>query len=379
MGMLWPKSGQLEFDNNGDRAGGALAYFSEAGTSTPKVVYQDAAETTPHEDPVEADGNGRWPAVFVPFGAYKERRTTAAGAAIGAVIDQVPNPAPFTDEFELDETAQLNTGDVWWSLRDGTRAGAVRLNGRTIGNAASGASERANADTAALFAFLWDNLANAQAAVSGGRGASAVADFAANKTIVLPDARGAALIGFDTMGSTAAALLGSAPVVSGGATTPGSILGANTHVLGGGEIPSHTHSFAATTGSAGAHSHSFSGTTSSDNAHAHTGTTDAAGAHSHLSSGGHNFVTNPGSGGTLTGLTISAGGAFAVAGSDTAAAHAHTFTTSTQPAHAHSYSGTTSTVSDHTHSVSGTTGSAGSGAAHNNLARALVGTWYIKL
>jgi hypothetical protein len=377
MGMLWPKSGQLEFDNNGDRAGGALAYFNEAGTSTPKVVYQDADETTPHEDPVEADGNGRWPAVFVPFGAYKERRTTAAGAAIGAAIDHVPNPAPFTDEFELDETAQLNTGDVWWSLRNGTRAGAVRLNGRTIGDAASGASERANADTADLFAFLWDNLANAQAAVSGGRGATAAADFAANKTIALPDARGAGLIGFDTMGNAAASLLGAAPVVSGGPATAGSILGANTHTLGSGEIPSHAHSFAATTSAAGGHSHAYSGATSQDNAHSHTGTTDPGGSHNHGPNGGGTFAVLLG-GGVLA-APVSGANLSATPVTDTAPAHTHTFTTSTQGAHSHAYSGTTSSASDHTHGVSGTTGSAGSGGAHNNLARALVGTWYIKL
>lgn len=45
----------------------------------------------------------------------------------------------------------------------------IPLNGRTIGNAASGACERANRDTVHLYAFLWQ--------------------FRANKAIELPDYR----------------------------------------------------------------------------------------------------------------------------------------------------------------------------------------------
>src|SRR6185295_12344954 len=45
--------------------------------------------------------------------------------------------------------------------------------------------------------------------VSTGRGASAAADYAAGKTITLPDARGRSFFGPDSMGSTAAGRLGS--------------------------------------------------------------------------------------------------------------------------------------------------------------------------
>lgn len=64
----------------------------------------------------------------------------------------------------------------------------------TIGNAASGATTRANADTEELFELLWDSMADAQAPVSGGRGASAQADFDANKTIGVPDPRSRSLV-----------------------------------------------------------------------------------------------------------------------------------------------------------------------------------------
>jgi len=57
----------------------------------------------------------------------------------------------------------------------GVRSGFVRANGRTIGSATSGATERANADAQALFEYLWNTDANL--AVSTGRGASSNADW----------------------------------------------------------------------------------------------------------------------------------------------------------------------------------------------------------
>ena len=78
------------------------------------------------------------------------------------------------------------------------------MDGKTIGNASSGATSRANADTQNLFTVLWNSWDNDQAPVSGGRGASAAADFAANKTITLPDMRGRVMAGLDNMGGSSA-------------------------------------------------------------------------------------------------------------------------------------------------------------------------------
>lgn len=74
-------------------------------------------------------------------------------------------------------------------------SGWLKANGTTIGSAASGATNRANADTEALFSLLWVNFDNATLPIqtSGGvattRGASAAADFAANKRLPVPDFR----------------------------------------------------------------------------------------------------------------------------------------------------------------------------------------------
>jgi microcystin-dependent protein len=123
-----------------------------------------------------------------------------------------------------------------------TSTGWLYLDGKTIGDASSGATGRANADTSALFTLLWNNLANAQAPVSGGRGASAAADFAAHKTIALPDARGRVIAAQDDMGGTAASrVLG---VLSGSVDgdTLGATGGEEGHDLTIAEMPAHTHS-----------------------------------------------------------------------------------------------------------------------------------------
>lgn len=70
-------------------------------------------------------------------------------------------------------------------------AGWVAMNGGSIGNAASGGTVRANADTEALFVAVWNAVANTDAPVQDStgtpvaRGASAAADFAADRRIVL--------------------------------------------------------------------------------------------------------------------------------------------------------------------------------------------------
>lgn len=86
-----------------------------------------------------------------------------------------------------------STGDVKLSTKTAADGGWVLMNDGTIGNAASGATTRAHADTAALFTHLWTVAADKECPVSGGRGASAAADYAANKTLKLAEAVGRAL------------------------------------------------------------------------------------------------------------------------------------------------------------------------------------------
>lgn len=101
--------------------------------------------------------------------------------------------------------ANVPTGSVFPYVGATAPTGYVLAAGGTIGSGASAATERANADTATLYALIWNSWANAQAPVSTGRGANAAADFAANKTITVPDLRGRAAFGIDNMGPLGAA------------------------------------------------------------------------------------------------------------------------------------------------------------------------------
>lgn len=107
-------------------------------------------------------------------------------------------------------------------------SGWVLGEGGTIGNAASGASERDNADTNALFNLMWDSFADGEAPVSSGRGGSAQADFDADKTITLLDYRGRSSVGSGTGSGLTA-------------RTHGAQFGEEDHVLTGGENGPHVH------------------------------------------------------------------------------------------------------------------------------------------
>lgn len=120
----------------------------------------------------------------------------------------------------------FTTGDVKLTLKTTADTGWVLMNDGTIGSASSGATTRANADTVTLYTLLWSNTADADCAVSGGRGGSAAADFAANKTLALPKSLGRALAVYGTgSGLTARALA--------------HVVGSET--LSTAELPAHAH------------------------------------------------------------------------------------------------------------------------------------------
>jgi hypothetical protein len=103
--------------------------------------------------------------------------------------------------------AMWTTGDIKITIKSSPDTGWIFFDDGSIGSASSGASTRANADTEDLFTLLWNLTTDANCAVSSGRGASAAADFAANKTIALPKTLGRALAVYGTgSGLTARAL-----------------------------------------------------------------------------------------------------------------------------------------------------------------------------
>lgn len=87
----------------------------------------------------------------------------------------------------------FTTGDAKLTLKTTADAGWVLANDSTIGDASSGASY-ADDDAEDLFLFLHGTFSNSICAVSGGRGASAAADWSAHKTIALTKVLGRALV-----------------------------------------------------------------------------------------------------------------------------------------------------------------------------------------
>lgn len=391
---IYFQSGQVVLDNNGRVAPGAKLYFFDGNTTTPRDTFSDSDLTSTRTHPVVADGYGRIPVIYLSYGTFDVKVTTSGGTQL-FYHTNIANPEPFSETTTFDTTKLLSTGRILPGLENETLPGFVRLNGRTIGNTLSSATERADDDTSDLFAFLWNKLANAQAPVSGGRGGSAAADFAANKRITLPDWRACSIVGFEDMGNTANNLTANVPFVTGDAITPGSILGENTHTLVLGELPSHTHgagSFGADSGGSHTHSLSSAGTAASAGAHEHnlaggtaTAATSSSGAHTHtISTQNAGVITSDSPTGPFA--TTGAGTAWGpvngqTLGADSNGNHTHTFSghTDSSGSHSHDLSGNTDSGGAHTHTVSGTSGSAGSGSVHNNVGRSGMATWFIKL
>lgn len=84
-------------------------------------------------------------------------------------------------------------GDYVFSLSPTPRVGYLRCDDGTIGNAGSTATSLASATAWPLYEALYDNTIDTYAPVTGGRGLSAAADFAALKPIALTKILGRAL------------------------------------------------------------------------------------------------------------------------------------------------------------------------------------------
>lgn len=236
-----------------------------------------------------------------------------------------------TDELTAYGTSIANalykTGDVKKTIKKAAETGWLLLDGKTIGSASSGGTSRANADTADLYALLWTDWDNTVLPIqdsSGSpttRGASAAADFAANKRMPLPDHRERVAAGWDNLADVSRL---SSPVAG---DTIGSSGGAQSHTLVSGEMPAHTHA---------------AGTiaTASDGAHVHS--IDFTGVTSHDTSGGGKVASGGSSTETINAFNTQSSGA-------------------------------------HTHTITGSTASAGSGDAHNNVQPTIVFNYQVKL
>ena len=229
-----PLSQQIGPD--GKIASGALIYVYAANTSTPASTYADFSLTSLQTFPLEADSAGRVPAFWVSDGSYRVRITTSAGVELideQSITSIGASSSSSGGSVSQDTSTIFQTGDVLWLPIAGTRSGWVRGNGRTIGNGASCATERANSDTQALFEYFWANFSDSFCAVSGGRGASATADYNASKTIATLDMRSKGVFGLGDMGNTAAGITGESTIAA-------TAIGQSTYTIATANLPSTT-------------------------------------------------------------------------------------------------------------------------------------------
>lgn len=363
---LYPLSRMQQFDGNGRPLSGARLFLYDGGTSTPRVGYRDASLTSAHPNPILADSAGRLPLIYLDDGFYRHRLTTRGGTL---VFDDDGLPVLSTTTggtgTSVDPDAIFRTRDIKIRFDDQPLSGYVRLNGRTIGSAASGATERANADTQSLYEELW-RFANIS--VTGGKGANAAADFAANKTLVLPNMAGRGLWGADDLGAGAQSVLTSSWLNN--PALIGSIGGEQAVTLTQSNIPAYSLaggsgsvSVSGTTGvESVSHTHSVSGTTGTESAnHTHSITTGSVSA----AFGGDFPAPFPNGGGAQYNWNTGS----------RSASHSHSFSANSagqDVLHTHNFSatGTASSIS---------ISSGGSGSAMNNLPPLMTFMIYIRL
>lgn len=322
----------------------ARAHFYEPGTTTPKTVYTTAALDVAHPNPLPVNGVGRFPPIFLGPGNYRVQIKVDAGTVVEDYDDLPggPEDPPVIPPTPSAGTV-IPTGFEMTAEVDTPRAGWVRANGRTIGNASSDATELASADCYELFKQRWNKLP--ALSVTGGRGISAEADWLAGKAIPLPDARGRANVGRDAMGASTAGRLTTATCAN--PDEAGFGFGAQQVQLTGTQNGPHTHT--ASTNSTGQHDHSGS-------------TTDTQGAHSHnhddsTATAPANVLTDPG------GALITYGSSLVTRATAGGGEHAHSV----------------NVVNDGQHSHTVTVNSAGNGDAHNNVQPSRLVTVFIKL
>jgi hypothetical protein len=200
-----PLSLVQQFDSTGAPLIGCLLNFYVAGTvATRQNIFSDFGLTTPLPNPLQCDSTGRVPQHWLADGLTHIRLTDSQGLVYVDTTMQVlgPSSGGGGGGGTVDPTTIMATGDEKIRYGTGPLSGWVRENGLTIGNAVSGATERANADTQALFVYLYNIDPNL--VVSGGRTGNALNDYNANKTIATPDMRGRVSAGLDTMGAAGA-------------------------------------------------------------------------------------------------------------------------------------------------------------------------------
>lgn len=258
---LLPNARQQFINANGAPLVGGFVHMYAPNTTTPKTTWQDAGETTPNANPIVLDDLGS--AAIYGSGQYTQTVTDSLGNLIWTGLTQ--------DTYGL-----IISGNNTFTGNN-TFSGTNTFSGSTSFTGATTAVTQAFGDNSTLIA----TDAFVQAAIAGltinlpvgmivpfagsvvptgwllcfGQGVS-TSTFAtlfnaigysyggSGSTFNIPDLRGNVPAGVDNMGGTAAGRLTAASMTP-NATTIAATGGVETVSLNIGQIPSHTHTFAA--------------------------------------------------------------------------------------------------------------------------------------
>src|SRR5260370_3824263 len=135
---------------------GGLLYFIQVGTvNSPQDSFQDTGLTLTNPYPLTLHTNGRIPNFYLANGSVHVRLTDANGVVqfdIPSMLVIGPSSGS-GGGGSVDPTTIASTGDVKFRFTGEFVTGWVKANAQTIGSATSGATQRANSDTQALFIY----------------------------------------------------------------------------------------------------------------------------------------------------------------------------------------------------------------------------------
>jgi hypothetical protein len=186
-----------------------------------------------------------------PYSYSSNARVLLSGVVYQSLVNSNTDTPPSAKWKQVYQGGFFPTGAILNCLRSTPFDGFLLINGDSIGSAASGATH-ADDTLYNLYAEWWNYCSfpssNFVAPVTGGLGASAAADFAANKRLTMPDGANRSIVGVGSfltqVGSTGGASATTGTISINSVTLSTSNLPALTYTING--YPSATGTLSGT-------------------------------------------------------------------------------------------------------------------------------------